>query len=460
MDNLNDAYLDVLRDYSGSVDDKRKAYLMEYLNYTNTTSLNDLEWDVLKSLGHTNSLTDAWLDHLKSLGGLTLSDKGKLLGSTFYGGSPLRLFINSEQGVWYDPSDLTTLFQDSAGTTPVTAAGQPVGLMLDKSKGLALGAELVSNGDFSNGLTGWSDAAGDGSAAVVDGVLRITQGATAQEERRQVLTVQAGRTYIVSATLGGVVPILFLGSSAGNAEYGSTAATGSRIFTATTTVLSLRAIPFSPLGSGSIATYDNISVRELGQGGNHATQATSARRPTYQIDASGRPYLAFDGVDDGMVTSAIDFSATDAVTVFAGLLKRSNAARAFFVELGISMATGGFSIEAPSGALNDIALFSGGTAPKAIGAVVAAPTTCVMSGQAKISTDLLKIRINGVDAGSNSADQGAGNYSNSVLYIGHRGGTTLPFNGRLYSLIIRGAESTAGQITSTETWVNRKTGAY
>jgi len=34
---------------------------------------------------------------------------------------------------WYDPSDLTTLFQDSAGTTPVTAAGQPVGLILDKS---------------------------------------------------------------------------------------------------------------------------------------------------------------------------------------------------------------------------------------------------------------------------------------------------------------------------------------
>lgn len=34
---------------------------------------------------------------------------------------------------WYDPSDLTTLFQDSAGTTPVTATGQPVGKMLDKS---------------------------------------------------------------------------------------------------------------------------------------------------------------------------------------------------------------------------------------------------------------------------------------------------------------------------------------
>jgi len=42
-------------------------------------------------------------------------------------------FASSEQGAWYGPSDLSTLFQDSAGTTPVTTAGQPVGLMLDKS---------------------------------------------------------------------------------------------------------------------------------------------------------------------------------------------------------------------------------------------------------------------------------------------------------------------------------------
>lgn len=48
-------------------------------------------------------------------------------------GGPLNLFANGEQGVWYDPSDLTTLFQDADGTTPVTADGDPVGLMLDKS---------------------------------------------------------------------------------------------------------------------------------------------------------------------------------------------------------------------------------------------------------------------------------------------------------------------------------------
>lgn len=49
------------------------------------------------------------------------------------GFSPLSLFAASEPGAWYDPSDLTTLFQDSAGTTPVTAAGQPVGRIKDKS---------------------------------------------------------------------------------------------------------------------------------------------------------------------------------------------------------------------------------------------------------------------------------------------------------------------------------------
>ena len=46
---------------------------------------------------------------------------------------PGLLFREGQQGAWYDPSDLSTLFQDSAGTIPVTTDGDPVGLMLDKS---------------------------------------------------------------------------------------------------------------------------------------------------------------------------------------------------------------------------------------------------------------------------------------------------------------------------------------
>ena len=57
---------------------------------------------------------------------------GVLFSSAF---DPLSLFTGGHDGVWYDPSDLTTLFQDSAEPpiTPVTAAGQTVGTMLDKS---------------------------------------------------------------------------------------------------------------------------------------------------------------------------------------------------------------------------------------------------------------------------------------------------------------------------------------
>lgn len=47
--------------------------------------------------------------------------------------NPASFFGGGEKGVIYDPSDLTSLFQDSAGTTPVTASADPVGKMNDLS---------------------------------------------------------------------------------------------------------------------------------------------------------------------------------------------------------------------------------------------------------------------------------------------------------------------------------------
>lgn len=44
----------------------------------------------------------------------------------------LGLYKAGDVGVRYDPSDLTTQFQDHTGMTPVTASGQSVGLVLDK----------------------------------------------------------------------------------------------------------------------------------------------------------------------------------------------------------------------------------------------------------------------------------------------------------------------------------------
>lgn len=50
-----------------------------------------------------------------------------ILGRLF---SPLDL---TGVAAFYDPSDTSTLFQDAGGTTPVSSAGDPVGLVLDKS---------------------------------------------------------------------------------------------------------------------------------------------------------------------------------------------------------------------------------------------------------------------------------------------------------------------------------------
>ena len=59
--------------------------------------------------------------HLGRVGSLTLAQRVSAM------------FSRGEPGAWYDPSDMSTLFQDEAGTTPVTAVEQPVGRILDKS---------------------------------------------------------------------------------------------------------------------------------------------------------------------------------------------------------------------------------------------------------------------------------------------------------------------------------------
>jgi hypothetical protein len=59
-------------------------------------------------------------------------------------------------GGWYDPTDITTLFQDTAGTNPVTTTGQSIKLMKDKS---GLGNDL-SQATTANAPTYQVDADG------------------------------------------------------------------------------------------------------------------------------------------------------------------------------------------------------------------------------------------------------------------------------------------------------------
>jgi hypothetical protein len=62
--------------------------------------------------------------------GLMLGGKGQHRPYVF---TPADLFLQGEQGAYYSPVDISTLFQDAAGTVPVTADGDPVGSMADQS---------------------------------------------------------------------------------------------------------------------------------------------------------------------------------------------------------------------------------------------------------------------------------------------------------------------------------------
>ena len=367
------------------------------------------------------------------------------------------LFSNGEQGAWYDPSDLSTLYQDAAGTIPVTAVEQPVGLMLDKSRGLMLGPELVSNGDFSNGLTGWTVIGNDAThtATPVTGGLRFLSDTT-----NPVLYVQQSNPLFANAYVEIIIDVDY---TSGQLKFDC--------FGTSVPILPGRNKYRVYLSSGLVGLYRNttnvnaliksVSVKVIA--GYHATQITTASRPTLQQE-SGKYYLSFDGVDDYMSPWAIDFTGTDKMTVVAGVRKLSDAATATLFETSSSIINnnGTLFFGSPT-STNSYQFNSKGSSESIAGSgngVYVAPITNVVAGISDISGDSVILRVNGNQVAQSTADQGTGNYGNYPLYIGRRNGESLPFKGQLYGLIVRGALSSTAEITSAESYMNLHTGAY
>ena len=223
----------------------------------------------------------------------TTSIVSAYLGSTqVFGGAsaftPLDLFSTGAQGIWLDPSDLTTMFSDRAGTTPVTTPGTVVGLRLDKSKGLALGAELVTNGDFSSGTTGWS-AAGNAGISAVGGRLRIERTDTTNFPRAlfNITGLTAGKSYLVTGqTFSNGISCKIDVPGANAVPFSAADRNLSFYFHNGGTTITVEVV-FNG-GAGAIGAFieaDNISVRELP--GNHAVAPTDAARPIYGVEPKG-----------------------------------------------------------------------------------------------------------------------------------------------------------------------------
>ncbi len=561
--------------------------------------------------------------------------------------SPASLFAAAEPGTWYDPSQITTLFQDNAGTTPVTAPNQQVGLMLDKSKGLVLGPELVTNGNnevalYSGaGAVGGTIARGAAPGGGFAAVFTCNAGTFSYQALYQTIAANTPvkisvRVYVPTGSLNAIQLFDAIDGSWSTATISTkdswVTINAIRPAKATSWALGIGQTATQAL-SGQVFYLDDLSVRLLP--GNHATQATSTQRPIYGINpitgtrnlltyteqfdnaiwnkgtggsisansvvapdgtttadaytfatstsvysylaqttagvsqsantfsvwlkrpsgsgnrtirlsvsdvdvstgqsstftvtevwqrfqftrtsasttgklgvgffpgVSGTPiaagqvlevwgaqieqsatatayqkvvsqyevtqagvqsasYLAFDGVDDGMVTGTIT-PAIDKAQVFTGARKLSDSASGMLVELGDGTSQSGiFGLRFPSLALSGATFSSRGTSSgNATTTGIPAPSTNVLTGLGDIAAPSSVLRSNGVQVAIDTATQGTGNYLAYPIYLGRRAGTSNPFNGRIYSLIVRfGANLTDGQITATESWVNGKTGAY
>jgi hypothetical protein len=188
-----------------------------------------------------------------------------------------------------------------------------------------------------------------------------------------------------------------------------------------------------------------------------------ANLPPYQrvtsatdYDESGFPaYAKFDGVDDWLESGVVDMTSTDEVTVLAGVTKLSDAASAIAVEFSKDVGTnnGAFAIAAPSAnGSNSYRASSRGTATNHVGSGVFAPAPdkALVGLIGKISAPSVTLRRNGVQVATSTVSQGTGNYGAHKFYMGRRGGTTLPFNGRIYGVTVVGKLLTDSQLAAAE----------
>jgi hypothetical protein len=442
---------------------------------------------------------------------------GRRGGFSRGGFSPAILFAGGEPGVWYDPSDLATLFQDTAGTTPVTTPGQTVALMLDKS-GNDLNATqataaarptygivpetgrrnlLERTEEFNNAY--WAKS----GVTLLSGAESPFGGASTRQQStgsgaafiyksNVAVSLSTAHTLSLFVKAGNVNFICFelddfttpasntrawFNLSTGEAETVSTNIDSTHVedfgdgwyrvavtFTtnATDALGTIGWFPTNANGvTSSVATGNYIDV--LGAQLEVGSTATAYQRVSTAFDVTeagvtSLGYLSFDGVDDWMVTPTIT-PGVDKVQVFAGVRKLSNAT-GMIVETSLSTGSNNgtfnlYTFTTPSNVFTS----RGTVAYSAIAASTPAPSTIVLSGLGDISGDRATLRVDGTQVAQNTADQGTGNYLAYPLYIGRRAGTSMPFNGNIYSLITRfGANLDATTIGRAETYVAGKTG--
>jgi hypothetical protein len=174
-----------------------------------------------------------------------------------------------------------------------------------------------------------------------------------------------------------------------------------------------------------------------------------------------------DGIDDFYTTASTDFTGTDKVTIFAALRRRVDTA-GMIVELSSNYNTNQGTFTCATGNNPSTATGPGflaasrGTAAAVVAqnAIISGlnpPVHAVLAVTHTISSPLSTIRANGVAGTSSTADKGTGNFGNFQMFLGRRGGTSLPFDGDILALIVAGGSYPLSTIQRVERLLSRIT---
>jgi len=395
-----------------------------------------------------------------------------LQGSTFIssagGFSPNTLFTSGEAGDWFDPSDLSRMFTDTAGTTAVTADGQTVALMLGQRRG----ANVELAGGFSYEALAGTVPTPPAGGFVIRRSVDVTQnwilrliGLTIGRVYRITFTaandaLEAGNTAaILAVQLGGIENVHAVGG----------AGTYTVFYSPTLANDGGGSIRFQ-CAAGNSVVVSNISVKEVAL--TALTQSDASARPRYKT-SGGLHWLQFDGTNDYMSSaSAVNFSASDKLTIAAGVLKSSDAKQTDLVGIGSpgNGAAPSALVSAPQGTAE--ASFGGflagttGAFAARTPTTFAAPLSAVLCHQFNISgattSDKIQQRVNGASAANTivfGATTSGGNLgASSTLHLGARSTSNFQFTGNIYFLLIRGALTAGADITALEGFAAAKTG--
>ena len=225
--------------------------------------------------------------------------------------------------------------------------------------------------------------------------------------------------------------------------------------------------PYAGNGTSGIYVW-GADLRVTNDGvGLPAYQRVGANTDTY--DSVGFPYyLLGDGVNWKMATGNINMTVTNKVTTFMGLRRLADATditTPYEFNYVDNAYSGSFCLFGRNYYASSAYDYSsrGSSTAEAYAPIASypVPISNIVTGISDISAPVVTLRVNGSQIATSTASQGSGNYSNAPLTLFSRPYSPYRmFNGRNYGLIIRGAASTATEISNTETWLNGKTKAY